>query len=354
MRGRLVCGGMLAMVLLVLGSGGALAASGPTGSFTLDNGTTTVTADGFVSVQYQASGPNPISLVYASNSNQVNAQGALTCPAQWQYGETISTFSLTQQSCAPNTADGLKTVYAQFVDSQGLHSPVYSQSILLDTTGPVWTQAAQWSFVTPQTVSAASVKMAASWATNDLTPVTSNAQLSVNGGAFSPAPVSSPTATNFTVTTPFGQQLETTVSPLDAVGNYSDPATEQANAYAQLFDQTSSAYITWKGGWKLHSSTSYLGGSDKAATAAGATATFTFSGKAVTFLTTTSPTRGKVDLAVDGTPVGTVDLYSSTTRNRRVVWSHTFSTSAMHTVTLTVQGTPGRPRVDVDAFLVST
>ena len=46
---------------------------------------------------------------------------------------------------------------------------------------------------------------------------------------------------------------------------------------------------------------------------------------------------------------------SAKTHKRQVVWSHTFPTNVntMHTLTLTVAGTPGRPRVDVDAFLVA-
>jgi hypothetical protein len=339
---------------LVLGAGGAAASAGPTGSFTIDNGATVT--NGFVSIQYQASGPYPVSLVYVSNSPQVASQGQLACGGQWNYGETIPTWSLTQAGCAPNTADGEKTVYVQFLDTQGNFSPVYSQQILLDTTGPLWSQEPQWAFRTPQTVSATSVQLAASWATSDLSTVTSNAELSKDGGVtWAPAPLATPQTTSFTLTTAYQTPSQLTVSPVDAVGNYSVPQTLQANAYPQLFDQSASAYITWKGGWKQHTATSYLGGTDKAATAAGATATFTFSGKVVSFATTTGPTRGILNLAVDGTAAGSVDLASTTTtKNRRVVWSHTFATDSMHTLTLTVAGTAGRPRVDIDAFLVST
>ena len=347
----MVCAAILAS--LVVGVGGAAAATGPTGSFTVDNGAT-MTADGFVSIQYQASGPSPISLVYVSNSSQTTSQGLLACGGQWPYGQTIATWSLTQAGCAPSTADGQKTVYAQFVDSQGNLSPVYHQSILLDTTGPVWTQNPQWGFHTPQTVSATSAKLDASWATTDLTTVTSNAQLSTDAGAtWTPAPVASPQASIFSVTAPYQTPLETKVSPVDAVGNYSIPDTLTASAYPQLFDQTASAYIAWAGGWKLNTATGYIGGSDKSASKAGATATFTFSGKAVSFVTTTGPLRGIVDLAVDGTPVGSVDLYAAKAHKRQVVWSHSFATSSMHTLALTVEGTAGRPRVDVDAFLVA-
>jgi hypothetical protein len=147
------------------------------------------------------------------------------------------------------------------------------------------------------------------------------AQLSTDAGAtWTAAPVASPQASTFTVTAPYQTPLETKVSPVDAVGNYSIPDTLTASACPQLFDQTGSAYITWAGGWKLNTATGYIGGSDKSASKARANATFTFSGKAVSFVTTTEPHRGIVDLAVDGTPVGSVDLYGYAPDRRADEW----------------------------------
>jgi hypothetical protein len=50
----------------------------------------------------------------------------------------------------------------------------------------------------------------------------------------------------------------------------------------------------------------------------------------------------------------TVDLYSATTLRQRIVWSANYSTSATRTVTIKVLGTSGRPRVDVDGFIVGS
>src|SRR6476469_7467219 len=125
---------LLMMVALTAGGGDvAVAADGPTGSFTLDNGAT-VTDDGFVSIQYQASGPNPIAVVYTSDSSQRDANGE----------------------------SGPKTVYIQFVDDQGLFSPVYQQTIVL-AGPPTWTLNPQWQFTTPQTVTKTNVSLHASW-----------------------------------------------------------------------------------------------------------------------------------------------------------------------------------------------
>jgi hypothetical protein len=85
---------------------------------------------------------------------------------------------------------------------------------------------------------------------------------------------------------------------------------------------------------------------------AGASATFTFTGSAVGFVTTLSPTRGRVRVYVDGKYLQTVDLRSTTFKYQQIAWSRAWTASARHTVKLVVAGTTGRPRVDVDAFVI--
>ena len=55
----------------------------------------------------------------------------------------------------------------------------------------------------------------------------------------------------------------------------------------------------------------------------------------------------------DGTFVDTVDLYSPSAGSKRVVWERNWDTTASRTVMIYVLGTPGRPRVDIDAFLTA-
>jgi hypothetical protein len=89
----------------------------------------------------------------------------------------------------------------------------------------------------------------------------------------------------------------------------------------------------------------------KLATAAGRTATFTFTGRSIAFITTRAATRGQVRIFLDGTLQTTLDL-GGTTTFRSVAWQRTFTTSAARTVQIQVVGTVGRPRVDLDAFAV--
>jgi Subtilase family len=55
---------------------------------------------------------------------------------------------------------------------------------------------------------------------------------------------------------------------------------------------------------------------------------------------------------LDGNWVTTCDLRSSSTLYRRLVVARALSPSVPHTIQVRVRGTAGRPRVDVDAFVL--
>ena len=116
--------------------------------------------------------------------------------------------------------------------------------------------------------------------------------------------------------------------------------------------QSSSSAVRYAGRWRTGTGAAYSGGSTRFAKAAGASATYTFTGRSVGLVTTLGPTRGKVRVYVNGSYSTTVDLYAPTTQYRVVAWQRTWSSTATRTVRLVVAGTPGRPRVDLDAFAV--
>ena len=83
---------------------------------------------------------------------------------------------------------------------------------------------------------------------------------------------------------------------------------------------------------------------------AGATATYTFTGRSVGFVTTKSRYRGRVRISVDGVYVTTRDLYAKHFKSRVVPFVWNWRSSGPHTLTVEVVGTTGRPRVDVEGF----
>jgi subtilisin family serine protease len=153
-------------------------------------------------------------------------------------------------------------------------------------------------------------------------------------------------ATAFTTSIPSSGSIRFKVVAIDVVGNESTEAvTSISGALAQ---QTAAKF---SGAWSTTRSTTFSGGSDTWARANGASATYTFTGRAFALVTVRGPGRGKVRLTIDGVST-TVDLGASTTSYRYVAWKKAWSTSGKHTVKVVCLGTSGRPRVDVDAFAI--
>jgi len=114
--------------------------------------------------------------------------------------------------------------------------------------------------------------------------------------------------------------------------------------------QESSPTLKFGGSWLASADARYSGGSVRWAVASGATLTATFTGRAVAWVSTRDSDRGAARVYVDGVLVATVNTWASQLGVRAVVWSRAWSRTGTHTIRIVVMATPGRPRVDVDAF----
>ncbi|MEP6637869.1 MAG: transglycosylase family protein [Chloroflexota bacterium] len=114
-----------------------------------------------------------------------------------------------------------------------------------------------------------------------------------------------------------------------------------------------SSLIAYVGTWRSASHAGYAGGAVKYSTRAGATATFTFSGRRVTWYGPVGPTRGRARILIDGTYVKTIDLYRSAFVARKAVFSRGWAAKGRHTLTIEVVGTPRHPYVAIDGFTVA-
>lgn len=110
--------------------------------------------------------------------------------------------------------------------------------------------------------------------------------------------------------------------------------------------------IEYAGTWKSASHRGYAGDRVRYATEAGATATFTFTGRRVAWYGPTGPTRGKARVYVDGTLVKTVDLKARRFDARDLLFKTSWKESGEHSITIEVVGTKGRPMVAIDEFIV--
>ena len=116
--------------------------------------------------------------------------------------------------------------------------------------------------------------------------------------------------------------------------------------------QNTNAAVKFSTGWGTATDPSFYGGSTRYSNTRAKTASLTFSGKSIAWLSALGPTRGSARVYVDNTLIATVNLNSATTTAKRVVFARNFSAVGTHTIRVTVLGTAGHPRVDVDAFLV--
>jgi hypothetical protein len=81
----------------------------------------------------------------------------------------------------------------------------------------------------------------------------------------------------------------------------------------------------------------YGGGDAATSSTAGATASYTFYGNSINLISRTWNYMGKADVAIDGTPDATIDLYSPTQKYQQVVYSKAGLALGNHTITVTVR-----------------
>jgi subtilisin len=136
----------------------------------------------------------------------------------------------------------------------------------------------------------------------------------------------------------------------DAAGNWSPPV--ESAAFAPVLSQDTSPTLARSGGWTRYYRTWMSGGSSLYSRTRGKWVARSFTGHAIALIGSKSPGRGKVKVYVDGVLAKTVDFRRSSPAHRQVVFTRSWATSRPHTLKVVVLGTAGRPRVDVDAFVI--
>jgi len=134
------------------------------------------------------------------------------------------------------------------------------------------------------------------------------------------------------------------------------PRGETTSVYAPVlepvaaYDETS-ARIHYTGTWTRSAHAGAWRGHVKTATQAGATASFTFTGRRIWWIAPVG-TYGKARVYVDGALKSTVDLGNGS-GDRQTAFVQAFAGVGTHTIKIVVLSTPGRTRVAIDAFAVS-
>lgn len=173
-------------------------------------------------------------------------------------------------------------------------------------------------------------------------------QRRVAGGRWRTVELQGIRATSYRFRLPASRSIRFRVRAIDADGNAS--AWKTGASLNGRIVQSQAATLT--GPWRTLLKQAALGGTSRFTLRKGAQATLRFTGRAVAIVAPTGPGRGKARVIVDGKRVAVIDLRGTDHDQRLLVWSRTWKSGDRHTVRLEAMGTPGRPRVDLDAFLV--
>lgn len=193
------------------------------------------------------------------------------------------------------------------------------------------------------------VRVKTAWSACDADGVKSyKLQRQVNGGAWTTVTLGSATSTSILQSLSKSTTYRFRVTATDNTGHV--VAYVYGPSFQPIVSDNTSTLIKYTGTWGTGTFSSYYGGHDRYASAAGASATYSFTGSSVAWIAYKSTIRGSAQVWVDGVLKATVSLYSTTSTAKAQVYAFNWATSGAHTLKVVVVGTAGHPRVDVDAF----
>jgi hypothetical protein len=264
------------------------------------------------------------------------------------------------------TADGSYTFKVAAFDAAGVSTAVksYTFQVNANATAPSTTAPVQSLTAPSGPANTTAVPVTLGWSGSP-NATTFELQQSINGGTFidvpgctATAPCTAqtaavklkPSATNqATVTTyRFQVRAQNTAGVWGAYTagpTFSVPATDNT------------AGFSFNGGWSGLNLTGAYNGSVQESSTVGAFAqnSSPLVGTTVALVSTTGPDRGLAQITLDGTVVGTVDLYSPTVQPAQIVWRADNLGAVGHTLRTTVlkhtDPSSTGDKVDVDAYL---
>ena len=246
-----------------------------------------------------------------------------------------------------NVADGDVSITATSGGVESRHT--FRMRVDVDQIAPA-VSGVRDSFRVPASVSTSSAWVTTRWTASDSGSgvAASNVGERRDGGAWASLATTAASTRTRNSRLPYLTDVQHRVRARDLVGNLSDFAEGPTIRLRRYSEGTSAA--TYSSGWTASSNSSALGGGLRYATKSGASVTFRFTGRAVAWISRTSSSLGNARVYIDGTSVGVYGL-GGASRYRQVVFARSVSPGA-HTMKIVVLGTSGRPRIDVDGFLV--
>jgi hypothetical protein len=246
-------------------------------------------------------------------------------------------------------AQGTTTVFYQATDNWYNSNSVQAATVRIDKTPPVITAAPAVSLQTLVGPIGSTYPITVQWNGTDATSGVNHYTLyqSKDGGAFTSVGTTTATLKRFSVA--LGHTYRYEVTATDNADNTST-ATAGSTYKVSLIPENSTA-IKYSKGWTRQALTGANGGHVEYATKAGKTATLSFNGSQATWVSTLGPTRGSASVKLDSGGAATISTNASSPQTAWVI-DRVKTTSGSHKWVITVLGTAGHPRIDIDAFVV--
>jgi hypothetical protein len=175
-------------------------------------------------------------------------------------------------------------------------------------------------------------------------------QKSSNGGGWQYVSLPSDTSTSVSISLSLNKSYQFRVRATDNASNTS--LWKVGPVFTPVVYQDTARALTYTGRWTRSSDPNSSGGTHTWTRTTGAKVSLSFTGRTVAFIAPTDYHRGRADVIVDGVNVATIDLYSGNAHESVVLFTRDWNTVGSHKITIRNRGTSGRPKIDVDAFLV--
>ena len=247
------------------------------------------------------------------------------------------------------SAPGAETISVSAIGLGG----ALNVNVMPDTVAPVIGGSPVSRLTANTTLTTKAVPLTVTWAaaTDRGTGVKSyQVETSDDGGvSWKPVKMDAPGKPTALVYATPGDTMRVRVRAIDKAGNTGE--WSQGLRFRVIAYQDASGKIAFKGTWKSTKSSPNFGGSIRYTMKKGV-ATFAFTASQVAWISLKGPDRGAAQVLVDGKSAATVDGKASKTVVRRVVYVKLFTGTGRHEIAIKALGTSGRPRVDMDAFVV--
>ena len=247
------------------------------------------------------------------------------------------------------SGDGVKQVWGSWQDGSGRWTSPIKGSVVLDTSAPSVASVSH-RIAAGARVDRTAIPVALSWLASDTGSGVDRLHLQqrTDGGSWSTVSATLQGG-GLTRALATGHTYQFRVRAVDRVGHAG--TWREGTAFRLTAYQESSSRVRYSSSWKTGGSTSYWGGTARYATARGAAATMTVTGRGFAWIGSRGPSRGTAKIYVNGVLQATVSTSASSFQHKQVLYQLRWTTDATRTVRIVVQGTSGHPRVDLDAFV---